>query len=154
MSTILQFSYVFFTQIWECTIPKKWIIPTQWIGKHVIRTKPTGEDNPASRSCLIQAQEAPGLHQGPHPRPEDSFWPVVHGQSKLLPLLHREAEPPGEDCSQFEQQHLDGLGQDHRFPVFSIETDQKAAELCQHRGLLHCCFIFDPMIPYEGSPTF
>ena len=31
-------------------------------------TKPTGEDNPAGRSCSVKAQEDPGFRQGLNPR--------------------------------------------------------------------------------------
>ena len=74
--------------------------------------------------------------------------------SEHLPLLLHEAEPPGEDCPQLSEQHLAGLGQDHRFPVLSVLSDQEAPESCQHWGLLGWCFIVTPMKPHEGPPTF
>ena len=114
----------------------------------------TGEDNPAGRSHSVQAQEAPGFRHGSNLRPEDNLWPIIHCLSELLPLLLHEAEPPGEDCSEFEQKHLAGLGQDHRFSVFSVISDQEAPEPCQHRGLFSWCFIVTPVKPHEGPPTF
>ena len=117
-------------------------------------TKPTGEDNPAGSSRSVQAQEAPGFRQGPNPRPEDKLWPIIYCLSELLPLLHHDAEPPSEDCPVFEQKHLAGLGQDHRFPVFSVISDQEAPEPCHYRGLLSWCFIVTPTKPHERPPTF
>ena len=78
---------------------------------------------PVGRSCSLQAQEAAGFRQGAHPLPENGFRPTVYRKSKLLPRLHCEGEPSGEECIKFKQKHLTGLGQDHRFPAFSIKTD-------------------------------
>ena len=154
MSTSFKFYDVFLSQILECSIPTQLNTShaKEWYRHRT--TKPTGEDNPAGSSCSVQAQEAPGFRQGPNPRPEDKFWPIIYCLSELLPLLHHDAEPPGEDCPKFEQKHLAGLGQDHRFPVFSVISDQEAPEPCQHRGLLSWCFIVTPMEPHEGPPTF
>ena len=79
---------------------------------------------------------------------------MIHCLSELLPLFLHEAKPPGGNCTQFEQKHLAGLGQDHRFPVFSVISDQEAPEPGQHRGLLSWFFIITPVKPHEGPPIF
>ena len=82
--------------MWNVQSQNNCMLLTQRISKGKRRTIPTREDNLAGRSCSLHAQEAPGFRQGHHTRLENGLRPTVHRKSKLLPLLHCEAEPRGE----------------------------------------------------------
>ena len=103
ISTSLNFYNLFLSQFLECAIPMQLNTSHAEDQYRHKTTKPTGEDNPAGRSCSVQAEEAPGFRHGPNSLPADNLGPIIHCLSELFPLLLHEAEPHGADCPQVEE---------------------------------------------------